>query len=58
MVAALKEHKADLICLAGYMRLLSAWFVQQFPQRILNIHPCCFPRFRDSKHSSRLSPTA
>jgi phosphoribosylglycinamide formyltransferase-1 len=45
MVAALNEHKADLICLAGYMRLLSPWFVQQFPQRILNIHPSLLPAF-------------
>lgn len=43
--AALKEHKADVICLAGYMRLLSPWFVQQFPQRILNIHPSLLPAF-------------
>src|SRR5205085_5189574 len=35
VVAALKENKVDLICLAGYMRLLSPWFVQQFPHRIL-----------------------
>src|SRR5580658_6765696 len=39
VVAALKEHNVDLVCLAGYMRLLSPWFVQQFPRRILNIHP-------------------
>jgi phosphoribosylglycinamide formyltransferase 1 len=45
LVAALKEHKVDLICLAGYMRLLSPWFVQQFPQRILNIHPSLLPAF-------------
>jgi phosphoribosylglycinamide formyltransferase-1 len=45
VVAALKEHKAELICLAGYMRLLSPWFVQQFPHRILNIHPSLLPAF-------------
>src|SRR3954471_5011842 len=45
VVAALKEHKVDLICLAGYMRLLSPWFVQQFPRRILNIHPSLLPSF-------------
>lgn len=45
VVAALKEHKVDLICLAGYMRLLSPWFVQQFPHRILNIHPSLLPAF-------------
>src|SRR5438309_3369095 len=42
---ALKKHKVDLVCLAGYMRLLSPWFVQQFPQRILNIHPSLLPAF-------------
>ncbi|PYX31028.1 MAG: phosphoribosylglycinamide formyltransferase [Acidobacteria bacterium] len=45
VAAALNEHKVDLICLAGYMRLLSPWFVQQFPQRILNIHPSLLPAF-------------
>lgn len=45
VVAALREHKVELICLAGYMRLLSPWFVQQFPQRILNIHPSLLPAF-------------
>jgi phosphoribosylglycinamide formyltransferase-1 len=45
VVAALVEHKVDLICLAGYMRLLSPWFVQQFPARILNIHPSLLPAF-------------
>ena len=45
VVAALKHHNVDLICLAGYMRLLSPWFVQQFPRRILNIHPSLLPAF-------------
>ncbi len=45
VVAALKQRDVDLICLAGYMRLLSPWFVQQFPQRILNIHPSLLPAF-------------
>ena len=45
VVAALKQHDVDLVCLAGYMRLLSPWFVQQFPRRILNIHPSLLPAF-------------
>jgi phosphoribosylglycinamide formyltransferase 1 len=45
VVAALQKHKVDLVCLAGYMRLLSPWFVRQFPRRILNIHPSLLPAF-------------
>ena len=45
VVAALREHGAELVILAGYMRLLSPWFVQQFPDRILNIHPSLLPAF-------------
>ncbi len=45
VVAALTEQRVDLVCLAGYMRLLSPWFIQQFPQRILNIHPSLLPAF-------------
>src|SRR6202011_1222301 len=44
-VAALQQHGVDVECLAGYMRLLSPWFVQQFPHRILNIHPSLLPAF-------------
>src|ERR1700757_4780046 len=43
VVAALQKNAVDLVCLAGYMRLLSPWFVQQFPHRILNIHPSLLP---------------
>jgi phosphoribosylglycinamide formyltransferase 1 len=45
VVTALKDNGVELVCLAGYMRLLSPWFVQQFPQRILNIHPSLLPAF-------------
>jgi phosphoribosylglycinamide formyltransferase-1 len=45
VVAVLNEHKVDLICLAGYMRLLSPYFVAAFPNRILNIHPSLLPAF-------------
>jgi phosphoribosylglycinamide formyltransferase-1 len=45
VVAALLKSKVDLVCLAGYMRLLSPWFVQQFPRKILNIHPSLLPAF-------------
>jgi phosphoribosylglycinamide formyltransferase-1 len=45
VAAVLQEYKVDLICLAGYMRLLSPYFVAAFPQRILNIHPSLLPSF-------------
>jgi phosphoribosylglycinamide formyltransferase 1 len=45
VVAALQEKKVDLVCLAGYMRLLSPHFIAAFPDRILNIHPSLLPAF-------------
>ncbi len=45
VVAVLNEHKVELVCLAGYMRLLSPFFVASFPNRILNIHPSLLPSF-------------
>ncbi len=45
VVAVLHEFKVDLVCLAGYMRLLSPFFVAAFPNRILNIHPSLLPSF-------------
>jgi phosphoribosylglycinamide formyltransferase-1 len=45
IVTALEDHKVEAVCLAGYMRLLSPWFVAQFPNRILNIHPSLLPSF-------------
>jgi len=45
VAAVLHEYKVDLVCLAGYMRLLSPFFVAAFPQRILNIHPSLLPSF-------------
>ena len=45
IVAALKEHEVDLVCLAGYMRLLSRYFIESYRNRILNIHPSLLPSF-------------
>ncbi len=45
MIATLTAHRVDLICLAGYMRLLSPEFIAAFPNRILNIHPSLLPAF-------------
>jgi phosphoribosylglycinamide formyltransferase 1 len=45
MAAVLRDRKVDLVCLAGYMRLLSSWFTREFEGRILNIHPSLLPAF-------------
>jgi phosphoribosylglycinamide formyltransferase-1 len=45
-VAALRERNVDLVCLAGFMRILSPAFIRAFPMRILNIHPALLPAFR------------
>lgn len=45
VIDALKQANVDLVCLAGYMRLLSPEFIRAFPQRILNIHPSLLPAF-------------
>ena len=45
LVAELQNRQVDLVCLAGFMRLLSAEFCQAFPLRILNIHPSLLPAF-------------
>lgn len=54
LIAELKKHSVDLVCLAGFMRLLSAAFVREFPQRILNIHPSLLPAFPglDAQHQA------
>jgi phosphoribosylglycinamide formyltransferase 1 len=45
MIARLHQHKVDLVCLAGYMRIISPAFVAAFPNRILNVHPSLLPAF-------------
>jgi len=45
LIATLERHGVDLVCLAGYMRILSPQFVHAFPNRILNVHPALLPAF-------------
>jgi phosphoribosylglycinamide formyltransferase-1 len=54
VVAELEANRVDLVCLAGYMRLLSGYFIRSFPMRILNIHPSLLPAFPglDAQHQA------
>ena len=54
LAAELHRHRVDLVCLAGFMRLLSAGFIREFPDRILNIHPSLLPSFPglDAQHQA------
>jgi phosphoribosylglycinamide formyltransferase 1 len=54
MIARLHQHKVDLVCLAGYMRIITPQFVQAYPNRILNIHPSLLPSFPglDAQHQT------
>ena len=54
LVAELQKHEVDLVCLAGFLRLLTGEFVRAFPQRILNIHPSLLPAFPglDAQHQA------
>lgn len=54
LIAELEKNRVDLVCLAGYMRLLSGHFIRSFPMRILNIHPSLLPAFPglDAQHQA------
>jgi phosphoribosylglycinamide formyltransferase-1 len=54
MIAALTDHGVDLVCLAGYMRIITPAFVEAFPNRILNVHPSLLPAFPglDAQHQA------
>jgi phosphoribosylglycinamide formyltransferase 1 len=54
LVAELEKNDVGLVCLAGYMRILSGYFIHRFPMRILNIHPSLLPAFPglDAQHQA------
>jgi phosphoribosylglycinamide formyltransferase-1 len=54
LIEELRKSRVDLVCLAGYMRILSGYFIREFHQRILNIHPSLLPAFPglDAQHQA------
>jgi len=54
LIEELRKNRVDLVCLAGYMRILSGHFIREFHQRILNIHPSLLPAFPglDAQHQA------
>src|SRR3954471_15845837 len=54
LIAELQKHRVDLVCLAGYMRILSGHFIREYAQRIVNIHPSLLPAFPglDAQHQA------
>ena len=58
MIARLHQHRVDLVCLAGYMRILSAEFVRAFPNRILNVHPSLLPAFPGLDAQAQAAPSS
>jgi phosphoribosylglycinamide formyltransferase 1 len=54
LVAEFEKNNVELVCLAGYMRILSGYFIHHFPMRILNIHPSLLPAFSglDAQHQA------
>ena len=54
VVEVLRAHRVELVCLAGFMRLLSGYFIREFPMRVVNIHPSLLPAFPglDAQHQA------